>query len=123
MPIKKLNPATDWNRCRDPQPNIGQSSEYLTEEGGRTGGASRVEETRGPQPAGTEQGSETLNQQSGSLHGFGLGTLHMCYDWVAWRFWGTLDCDLGYSCEDVSGLFAYSWGDLFPAGLFHLALI
>lgn len=107
------------NECRDPQPNIGQSCGNTTEEGE---GLEKAEELRTPEARSPQnrikQGSQTLNDQLGSLDGFSLGTLHMCYDCLAWGFCGTLNSGNG----DVSDLFAPLWMTFFSAGLPHLAL-
>lgn len=93
------------NECRDPQPNIGQSSGNPTEEGE---GLEKAEELRTPEDRSPlnriKQGSQTLNDQLGSLDGFSLGTLHMCYDCLAWGFCVvllTVGMGMSLTCSEV----------------------
>ena len=44
LSLERLHPVTDGNRCRDPQPNIRQSSWSLVEELGI--GLSKLEKSR-----------------------------------------------------------------------------
>lgn len=64
----------------------------LTEEGEEDCRSQRVKNTIGnPQDQQTcpHRGSQTLNRQSGSLHGSNLGLLAMYYGCVAWCLCGT----------------------------------
>jgi hypothetical protein len=84
---EKLYPATDRNRCRDPQPNIQRSLGNPAEVGGERIQSQRSQgipqENPQTQLSWAHRGSQRLKQQPQILCGSELGLLDICYGCAA----------------------------------------
>ena len=93
LSFERFHPAADVDRCRDSQPNTGQSFRNLIDKLGEMIDSPKVDRNSTGRPTESTNlglwGSQSLNHQPRAYKGWTWVFLYMCSRYAAWSSYGS----------------------------------